>query len=287
MRTRTQLLVGLWVFAALAGGAYALDDTGPSNPFRAVSGLFSDDVTAGDDVVAGDDVTVGDDLTVTDDLSADDGLFATVSFSGGGTPCFTRGGNTTIQTCTNDGLAVMAAFQGQATADVWDSIKNTANGAACSSNTGAVCLNDPGGACWTDGSGNTVGCLTATGAITSTMVYDWTFNANVAALAASGTGTFAKGFATGAAATIGGGNWTPHVIGVGAGNFVLKLCDDAACTTTYLTVTAACTAAVLTPVAGVVGTAAVTKGKTLFANITTACGTTNPVGSFTAGFTQP
>lgn len=206
----------------------------------------------------------------------------------GGSVNVAYGGSNTVQ--FGDSAANTIAFTGafdNGTTRVRGGLANDTSGAACSSNTGSVCVNDTGGLCWTNGSGTTVGCLTAAGLITSSMKYDWTFNAFASVSVAAGTGTFSKGAASGAAATVIGGNFTPHVIGVGAGNFVTKLCDDAACTTTYLTCTVACTAAVLTPVACTVGTSAYTAGKTPFWNITTACATTNPVGMATAGFTQP
>lgn len=161
---KTPPAVLLWVALALmayAGTAWAWDRLQLPNPLRIVDLIASGDVTAGDDLISTDDTTVGDDLVVTDD-----GTFATVTFSGGGTPCLTRGGNTSVQTCTGDGFVDLGTFQVQGTSsDFWDSIRNTVTGASCSSNTGAVCINDPQGLAVTDGSGTTVAVITAAGAV--------------------------------------------------------------------------------------------------------------------------
>ncbi len=121
---------------------------------------FNGDVTINGDAGVTGSATIGNDLTVTDD-----GSFTTVTFAGGGAPCFTRGGNTTVQTCSGDGLAVLSTLQGQGVVDGWDSFKNTGNGANCSGQTAAFCINDPGGWAWTDGSGTTVGVGTVAGLI--------------------------------------------------------------------------------------------------------------------------
>jgi hypothetical protein len=191
-------------FLAVVPVAWGLDQFGVREPLRLLqamtgtSATFSatvtaSDLTATDDATVTDDLRVGGDagvsgffhvggyttlqdagannlvlsgdLTVSDDMSADDGTCATVTCSGGGTPGLTRGGNTTVQTFSGDGFASLGTLQGQGVVDVFDSIKNTGNGANCTGNTAAFCINDPAGFAWTDGSGTTVGVATTAGLI--------------------------------------------------------------------------------------------------------------------------
>lgn len=130
---------------------------------------------------------------------------ARVEFLGGGTPGLERGGNTTVQTSSGDGFASLSAFQAQSTADVWDSLRNSANGAACSSNTGAVCINDTGGVAVADGAGTTVAVITAAGVISG--------DTGVS------SGAFAVSWVGGAAVPEGSngqGAWKPTTVGRGS-----------------------------------------------------------------------
>jgi hypothetical protein len=137
----TGLAVAL-VLLAVVPAAHALDDVGLREPLALLQAMTGTSATfsgvlTGDDIAAVDDLTVGDDLTVTDD-----GTFATVTFSGGGTPCFTRGGNAIVQTCSGDGFAASGTIQAQGAFTVADSISNVGAGAACSGRTSDVCVND-------------------------------------------------------------------------------------------------------------------------------------------------
>lgn len=176
-------------------------------------------------------------------------------------------------------------------------IKNTGTGATCSGNTGAVCINDTGGLAVADGAGATVASISAAGAIAGTALtlnslpiltpIDVPYSTYLGRSTGS-TGTIQEMGATANASTITAINWTPQVIGVGAGNIVIKYCGDATCAgTTYGTITASCTGAVATPVAGTIDVAAMAKAVDPFWYVSTACATTNPLGNLVAHHTQP
>lgn len=97
---------------------------------------------SGDASVGGNLATSGSVSGASGDFGQGDVVAATVSFSGGGAPCLTRGGNTTVQTCSGDGFASLGTLQGQASADIWGGIKNTANGANCTGATDDVCFEE-------------------------------------------------------------------------------------------------------------------------------------------------
>jgi hypothetical protein len=151
------------------------------------------------------DLSVTDDLVVTDDLSADVASVASIEFTGGGTPGLERGGNTTVQTRSGDGLAVLSTLQGQGIVDGWDSFKNTANGAACSGNTAAFCVNDPAGLAVADGSGTTVAFISTAGLMSGDTGIS--------------SGAFAVSWGGGAAVPEGSngqGGWKPTTVGRGS-----------------------------------------------------------------------
>lgn len=168
MRTRTQLLIGLGVFA-LAAGVLAWDDTGPTNPFRAVSGIFTDDVTVGDDLTVTDDTTltgdlgVGGPLVVSNTASANgfDGGAGVLSYvvmrAGGnlvaqtdgklclnGTTCTSNiafGGGTSVQAGDSAGSAfACTGFTDNGTTKLRGGITNDTNGSGCSGQTDDICM---------------------------------------------------------------------------------------------------------------------------------------------------
>lgn len=84
--------------------------------------------------------------------------------------------------------------------------------------------------------------------------------------------------------------YTPVVVGVGGGSFVLKLCSDGTTCgagNVYLTCTNNCTATVGTPVACTVTKSAVSAATTLTWGVATACATTDPGFNVNAHMTTP
>lgn len=122
-------------------------------------------------------------------ISATDVLAATVSFSGGGTPCLTRGGPAVVQTCTGDSFSMVGAeLESQGAMDVWGNLENDANGANCSGNTGAVCVNDAGGLAVAN-AGTTTATISAAGKTTTT-TFGVTATTDIGSITLSGgTGT--------------------------------------------------------------------------------------------------
>lgn len=117
---------------------------------------------------------------------------------------------------------------------------------------------------------------------------DWALSANTAQ--ATGTGIIQKITVTNAG-TYRSANFATDVTGIGGGNFVLKLCSDGATCAggnTFTTCTVSCTAAADTNTTCTAGSATTyAAGATLTLSISTACATTNQVGSFLADLTTP
>lgn len=138
---------GILAFIVLAAASFVVSNWAVAQPAPNNCGLnmlcrIKTLIVSGDTTMSGD-LAVGDDLTVTDDaVIGDDALVTTLSFAGGGTPCLTRGGNTTVQTCSGDGLASLSTLQGQASLDIRGGINNAGNGANCSGRTGDVCIEE-------------------------------------------------------------------------------------------------------------------------------------------------
>lgn len=174
-------------------------------------------------------------------------------------------------------------------------IKNSGTAAPCSGNTGAVCIDDPSGLAISDGSQTTVATVDSLGngalfsltlgGIAVTPPFDFILNS--ASLALTGTPVVQEFGAMASASTITSATFTPGIVGIGAGNYVAKLCSDSACAaTTYVTCTVTCTGAVGTPVACTINTAAVAMAADPFYKITTACAP-SPQGVFVAHLKQP
>ena len=92
------------------------------------------------------------------------------------------------------------------------------------------------------------------------------------------------------ASTLQSGNFTGTVVGVGAGNYVVKLCTDGAtCSGANLkaTCTISCTATVGTNTACTINNSAISAAATLTLEPSTACATTAEAGNFTFNLSQP
>lgn len=90
------------------------------------------------------------------------------------------------------------------------------------------------------------------------------------------------------ASTLRDGAFTGSVVGVGAGNYVVKLCTDGAtCSGANLkaTLTVSCTAAVGTTTAMTINNSSIAAGATLTLQPSTACATTAESGAFTLHLT--
>jgi len=107
---------------------------------------------------------------------------------------------------------------------------------------------------------------------------------------ATGSGVIQKITVTNAG-TYRSSNFATDVTGVGGGNFVLKLCSDGAtCASgnTFTTCTVACAASADTNTTCTAGSATTySAGATLSLSISTACATTNQIGTFLADLTTP
>jgi len=159
-------------------------------------------------------------------------------------------------------------------------IKNTGTAAACSGNTGAVCVNDTGGLAIGDGSGNTVATVSAAGAAVFTSVSgsqsEWALPA-VVSLGSVGSGVVVSQGVTSKAGTYKSATFTAQAAGVGAGNFVMKLCSDGATCAggnTFATCTTACTSIAGTVATCTAGSATTyAAAATLSWSISTSCAT--------------